>query len=425
MIANLVQVVNLAVEVALVLAAILLVARGRSPRIRVMLFRCAFLIVLVAPLIGAAGGPKLALLALSPASLEAESPRADLAAQIASFASSNQAAPLVLPQILTAVWLVGALAVAGRYFLSLVLLNRAFAAGVPASADEERRMRELCRRFKIRSAVALRFSNRIPAPCAFGLVSPRILVPIAARGEAIDCILAHELCHVRSGDALWLMLGRFACAVQWFNPLLWLCARCHRDDIELVCDDAAVRADFSLERYIDALVRCARDLVGPSASAGVMMSGRGLGVRVRTLIRRKGPLPAPSLWARVFAAVAAAAVVVLLSSAELVSARIVDAAENVAHGIPQPGNGVLYLRVPKSVGVAIDEIGFACWDRASCVTETKLGSQLALRAYVVGRADGVSPQHFAWSGCRPSPDGRTCFVKIGLTPAKVAVRLAR
>ena len=50
-------------------------------------------------------------------------------------------------------------------------------------------------------------------------------------------VLHHELTHVRRGDALWVLIAEFACAMLWFHPLAWIALPRFRLDQELACDE--------------------------------------------------------------------------------------------------------------------------------------------------------------------------------------------
>lgn len=86
------------------------------------------------------------------------------------------------------------------------------------------------------------------SPCLFGVVRPGILLNGAAmeppRRQALA--LAHELAHYRRRDHWAAALRVLLCAMYWYNPLVWVAARCSRQDCELACDSAVMR-EFSQE----------------------------------------------------------------------------------------------------------------------------------------------------------------------------------
>src|SRR6185437_9387239 len=60
--------------------------------------------------------------------------------------------------------------------------------------------------------------------------------------DARRLVLHHELTHVRRGDALWLLIAEFACAMLWFHPLAWIALPRFRLDQELACDERTLSA---------------------------------------------------------------------------------------------------------------------------------------------------------------------------------------
>lgn len=101
------------------------------------------------------------------------------------------------------------------------------------------------------------FSDRVTAPMVFGILRPRVLLPLRLREEDTAYILLHEQAHIRYRDNLWRLLGLVTCCVHWFNPLCWLFLRAFFEDIELRCDEAALRACGTERRrdYARALLR--------------------------------------------------------------------------------------------------------------------------------------------------------------------------
>ena len=100
-------------------------------------------------------------------------------------------------------------------------------------------------------------SDLATGPCTFGVVRPVVLLPAAGAGwpEAQRRFtLLHELAHVRRLDYLTTQIASLACAVHWFNPLVWLAAAQARKLQELACDDTVLNAGSTPSAYAQFLV---------------------------------------------------------------------------------------------------------------------------------------------------------------------------
>jgi len=80
-------------------------------------------------------------------------------------------------------------------------------------------------------------------PMLLGLLQPRIVLPeTAITTRELECILRHELTHLRRRDLLYKWFTVAVTSVHWFNPLMpWLrkeISRC----CELSCDEGVIRA---------------------------------------------------------------------------------------------------------------------------------------------------------------------------------------
>ena len=134
---------------------------------------------------------------------------------------------------------------------------------------------------------ALRISNRVTAPVAFGVLHPTILMPATnlsrLSGQELKVILAHELAHFRRSD-LWVNWAQILLqAIWWFNPLLWLLNTALRKVREDCCDDLLLaRKLTSSDLYCDTLLRAAVEFGRPEPLGGAL----GFGERLHPLGRR-------------------------------------------------------------------------------------------------------------------------------------------
>lgn len=81
----------------------------------------------------------------------------------------------------------------------------------------------------------------VSTPYVTGLFRPQILLPAEFDKADLQPVLAHELAHIRGLDILKKMLFAAALCVNWFNPLVWVMVRLAGRDLELLCDERALR----------------------------------------------------------------------------------------------------------------------------------------------------------------------------------------
>jgi hypothetical protein len=146
-------------------------------------------------------------------------------------------------------------------------------AGVIAEAERIARGLGLRRRVTILQAAG------DVMPMTWGAVRAQVLLPAgfpgwpAARREAV---LVHELAHVKRMDWLTQLIARLACALHWWNPLVWIAARRLREERELACDDLVLTRGTVASSYAGDLLEIARAFrTSPAAAlAGVAMARR-------------------------------------------------------------------------------------------------------------------------------------------------------
>jgi TonB family protein len=158
-------------------------------------------------------------------------------------------------KLLAALWLSGALGVAGWWLLGFVRV-----AGMVAASKEH----------STHAGVAVRTCAglRMPAVAA----GPVILLPEASAAwplARLQMVLAHELAHVRRRDLWWRLAGTLACCLFWFHPLAWWAAAQQRKESEMACDDLVLRT-YPSAAYAEQLVGVAREASGYPTPAAVM-----------------------------------------------------------------------------------------------------------------------------------------------------------
>lgn len=145
----------------------------------------------------------------------------------------------IVIMICSIVWIVGIIGLLMYSFISYLLLKRKVAAS-----------RKLNKNVYV--------CDEIVTPFILGILRPRIYLPTGISDKNRECILEHEMAHLRRFDHLWKPLGFVILAGYWFNPLCWGAYILLCKDIELACDEKVTR-DKDKEwkaTYCQALLAC-------------------------------------------------------------------------------------------------------------------------------------------------------------------------
>jgi len=140
-------------------------------------------------------------------------------------------------------------------------------------------LEEICLKLGIERPVRLLQASRATMPVTWGLWRPVVLLPAEADRwpeERIRIVLLHELSHVKRMDWLTQLVGRVACSLYWFNPLLWWALRQLRLERERACDDLVLAAGSRPSDYAECLLEMVRTLHTPicGSVAAVPMARR-------------------------------------------------------------------------------------------------------------------------------------------------------
>ncbi|MCH5197257.1 MAG: M56 family metallopeptidase [Oscillospiraceae bacterium] len=133
-----------------------------------------------------------------------------------------------------------------------------------------------------KGAVRLRdniyLSDKIISPAVYGIIKPKIILPLSYKDKDIELIVLHEKAHIRRGDNLWRMLAYIIAAAHWFNPFCWIFLKLFLVDVELSCDERVLVkiGDDRAKEYALSLLECKQ-------SATVFASAFG-GAKIRTRI---------------------------------------------------------------------------------------------------------------------------------------------
>jgi Antirepressor regulating drug resistance, predicted signal transduction N-terminal membrane component len=222
----------------------------------------------------------------TPALVTAAPRNADVASEVRGSRPTELAAAARLTDTASSaamiVWLIGAAVVMLRNALAHLGLMRWVRQARPdLSPAWEVTLRRVASDAALRRPLRVLESDHTTSPCTFGLMRPVILLPAAGAGwpEAQrQFTLLHELAHVRRLDYLTTQIASLACAVHWFNPLVWFAAIQARKLQEQACDDEVLNAGGTPSDYAQFLVSIAGGArhLSPAFPAAIGMLQRSL-----------------------------------------------------------------------------------------------------------------------------------------------------
>lgn len=148
----------------------------------------------------------------------------------------------------------------------------------------------------------LRVIHRAVGPVCFGVLYPRVLIPVsllmAGDGGALRTVFAHELGHLRRRDPLSGWLLGLARAIYFLWPWVAGLRREVRIAQEHLADADAARIAGSAE-YAELLIRLTRARPAPLGAAGVRGPSSELYRRITMLLKSNGKVEShcPRRWA--------------------------------------------------------------------------------------------------------------------------------
>ncbi len=143
--------------------------------------------------------------------------------------------PDLLSLVIYGIWLAGVLFIAARYMIQMVPVLKAVKRARPVSGYPVKLIR----------------SSDFPSP--FSLFSFVVVNPSVSETETRE-IMNHETVHIRQKHWLDLLLSGFLCAVQWFNPAVWIYSRFVRQNHEYLADAEALQRTTDPVLYRAALL---------------------------------------------------------------------------------------------------------------------------------------------------------------------------
>ncbi len=142
------------------------------------------------------------------------------------------------------------------------------------------------------------YCDNIRSPFILGIIKPKIYLPSDIDEEDEKYVLMHENAHLKRKDYLWKPFGFLLLSVHWFNPLIWVAYIMLCRDIEVACDEKAVKNMSKQEKigYSKSLVNCSINQKSVSVNP-LTFGGISVKKRIENILNyKKAPL-----WAMIIA----------------------------------------------------------------------------------------------------------------------------
>ena len=186
-------------------------------------------------------------------------------------------------------WLAGTLVVGLRIVVAHFARRRFSRLARPVIDPEWQNLLDRCGNdLGLRRRVTMLQTESDVMPMTWGWWRPVVLVPAEAaewNEERRRVVLLHELAHVKRLDHLTQVMAQAACALYWFNPLVWLAARRMCIERETACDDLVLAGGCKASDYAGHLV----DIAGtyrsvPQMAAIAMARSSQLESRITAIV---------------------------------------------------------------------------------------------------------------------------------------------
>lgn len=119
----------------------------------------------------------------------------------------------------------------------------------------------------------MKIKSGLSSPVVARLFRPVILLPTCARDwsdETRKMAILHELGHLRRRDLWFRLAAEIACALHWYNPLVWWLRGKFLTQCEYACDALVVSAGADRKSYISALCDVVETAMAEARPPGAM-----------------------------------------------------------------------------------------------------------------------------------------------------------
>lgn len=161
--------------------------------------------------------------------------------QIATSMETSDSKHALWIKVVSIVWLLGFIAMLYQLFRFACNMKQKNRFLTKVTEPNMLFIMDQCRkRFGISKPIPIYTGDVAKSPYITDQLRPWVYCPrevfISMSDSQLTHIFSHELAHYKRRDILWNTLGMIALTIHWMNPLVWICMKQMRADMELACD---------------------------------------------------------------------------------------------------------------------------------------------------------------------------------------------
>lgn len=196
--------------------------------------------------------------------------------------------------LLVLVWVIGIFFLGLKMIGELTYLNHLKRYRVqPVSRNFQDQVIALANQMGIQKSIKVVESLKVNTPMVVGFFKPVILLPFGLVSglspQQIECILAHELAHIKRFDFVINMIQSFVEVLLFFNPAVWWISACIRAERENCCDDLAIQITGDKATFVKTLAHLEEIRLSSSNTFAMTFSKNKKGVlyRIRRILKNE------------------------------------------------------------------------------------------------------------------------------------------
>lgn len=179
--------------------------------------------------------------------------------------------PGLVMRILSALWLGGVILVLAGTVVRYAGLQKKLRFAVKSDLNGQR----------------IRETDQIASPFVMGIFKPVIYLPVNLSEQEREHIVAHEQAHIRRRDYLFKLLCFLGVSLHWLNPLAWIAFYFYNQDMEMACDECAIRSFNEKERLDYSRTLLLTAVRGNGLQLPVFFGESNTKKRVENIMKRK------------------------------------------------------------------------------------------------------------------------------------------